>query len=84
MQFFQKGKPNEEFLKKLEAIRDILTSKVRTLAQGALAWIWGRTEKTIPIPGFKNVQQVEQNAGAMQFGPLTPDQMQEIDTLLER
>lgn len=84
MQFFQKGKPNEEFLKKLEAIRDILTSNGRTLAQGALAWIWGRTEKTIPIPGFKNVQQVEQNAGAMQFGPLTPDQMQEIEALLER
>ena len=84
MQFFQKGKANPEFLKKLEAIREILTTKGRTLGQGALAWLWGRSEKTIPIPGFKNIQQVEQNAGAMQFGPLTAEQMQEIDTLLER
>jgi aryl-alcohol dehydrogenase-like predicted oxidoreductase len=84
MQFFQKGKPNPEWLQKLDGIREILTSNGRTLAQGALAWIWGRTEQTIPIPGFKTVQQVEQNAGAMQFGPLTPDQMQEIETLLER
>ena len=84
MQFFKKGKANPEFLKKLDAIRDILTSGGRTLGQGALAWLWGRSEKTIPIPGFKNMQQVEQNAGAMQFGPLTSEQMQEIDTLLER
>jgi len=40
------------------------------LAQGALAWIWGRSERTIPIPGFKNVRQAEENARAMAFGPL--------------
>ncbi len=78
------GKPNPEWLKRLEAIREILTSKGRTLAQGALAWIWGASERTVPIPGFKNVKQVEDNAGAMQFGPLTPDQMSEIDNILGR
>jgi aryl-alcohol dehydrogenase-like predicted oxidoreductase len=71
-------------VEKLEAIRDILTSGGRTLTQGALAWIWGRSEKTIPIPGFKTVQQVEENAGAMQFGPLSADQIREIDGLLGR
>lgn len=81
---FQDGKPNAVWLKKLEAVRDILTSEGRALAQGALAWLWGRSEQTIPIPGFKTIQQVEDNAGALQFGPLTPDQMQEIDTILER
>jgi hypothetical protein len=45
-----------------------LTSNGRTLAQGALAWIWGRSERTIPIPGFKNVQQAEENARALAFG----------------
>ena len=78
------GKPNPEWLKRLEAIREILTSNGRTLAQGALAWIWGASERTVPIPGFKNVKLVEVNAGAMQFGPLTPDQMNEIDNILER
>jgi aryl-alcohol dehydrogenase-like predicted oxidoreductase len=71
-------------LDQLEKIREILTSNGRTLVQGALAWIWARSEKTIPIPGFKTVTQVEENARAMEFGPLTPEQMKEIDTLLGR
>ena len=71
-------------LDKLDAIREILTSNGRTLVQGALAWIWARSEKTIPIPGFKTVAQVEENAKAMQLGPLTSGQMKEIDSLLGR
>src|SRR4030095_14047941 len=71
-------------LNQLDAIRDILTSNGRSLVQGALAWIWARSEKTIPIPGFKTVAQVEENAKAMEFGPLTTDQMKEIDRLLGR
>jgi aryl-alcohol dehydrogenase-like predicted oxidoreductase len=71
-------------LAQLDKIRDILTSNGRTLAQGALAWIWARSEKTIPIPGFKTVAQVEENAKAMELGPLTPEQMKEINTLLGR
>jgi len=81
---FKDGKPNPEWLKKLDTIREILTSGGRTLAQGALAWIWGRSEKTIPIPGFKTVRQVEENATAMQFGPLNAEQMREINALLGR
>ena len=71
-------------LDQLDSIRDILTSNGRTLVQGALAWIWARSEKTIPIPGFKTVAQVDENAKAMQFGPLTVEQMKEIDSLLGR
>jgi len=71
-------------LDQLDAIREILTSNGRTLVQGALAWIWARSEKTVPIPGFKTVAQVEENAKAMEFGPLTDEQMKEIDALLGR
>jgi aryl-alcohol dehydrogenase-like predicted oxidoreductase len=71
-------------LSQLDAIRGILTSNGRTLVQGALAWIWARSEKTIPIPGFKTVAQVEENAKAMELGPLTVEQMKEIDSLLGR
>ena len=84
MKYFEDGKPNPEWLKKLEAIREILTSGGRTLAQAALAWIWARSEQTIPIPGFRTVRQVEENCAAMQFGPLSAKQMREIDTLLSR
>ena len=81
---FKDGKPTQEWLDALEAVRAILTSDGRTLAQGALAWIWGRSQKTIPIPGFKTVAQVEENCKAMDFGPLTAQQMQEIDQILNR
>jgi len=84
MKYFKDGRPNPEWLKKLDEIREILTSGGRTLAQGALAWIWARSERTIPIPGFRTVAQVEENTAAMQFGPLGAEQMREIDTLLGR
>ena len=82
--WFKDGRPSEEHLQKLESVREILTSGGRTLAQGALAWIWGRSQRTIPIPGFKTVQQAQENARAMQFGPLAPEQMMEIEMLLGR
>jgi hypothetical protein len=44
----------------------------RSPAQGALAWIWGRSPRTVPIPGFRNVAQVEDNAGALASGPSPP------------
>jgi aryl-alcohol dehydrogenase-like predicted oxidoreductase len=84
MKYFKDGKPNPEWLGKRDAIREILTSNGRTVSQGALAWNWGRSLKTLPIPGFRTVAQVQENAAAMQFGPLTPAQMQEIERLLER
>jgi len=71
-------------LRKLQNIREILTSGGRTLAQGALAWLWGRSPMMIPIPGFKTVQQVEENVGAMKFGPLSTEQMSQIDSMLAR
>jgi len=84
MKYFKDGKPNPEWAAKRDAIREILRSKGRSIAQGALAWNWARSEKTLPIPGFRTVAQVRENAGAMQFGPLTTEQMNEINKLLER
>lgn len=79
--FFKDGKPEPELLLKLDAIKEILQTKGRTLAQGALAWIWAKSEKTVPIPGFKTVKQVEENVGALEFGPLTAVQMGEIERI---
>jgi aryl-alcohol dehydrogenase-like predicted oxidoreductase len=71
-------------LARRDAIREILTSSGRTVAQGALAWLWARSPQTVPIPGFRTVKQVEENTGAMDFGPLTSEQMREIAELLDR
>ena len=78
------GHASAAWIEKLTAIKEILTSGGRTAAQGALAWIWGRDETVVPIPGARTEAQVKENAGAMGFGPLTIAQMTEIDTILER
>jgi aryl-alcohol dehydrogenase-like predicted oxidoreductase len=83
VRYFKDGRPEPAFLKMLDGIREVLTSGGRTLAQGALCWLWGRSENTIPIPGFKSVKQAEENAKAMAFGPLTKQQMLEVDSLLK-
>ncbi len=67
------------WLAEVEAIREVLTQGGRTMAQGALGWIWARSERAIPIPGFKTVAQVEENVGAITFGPLSDEQMKEIE-----
>ncbi len=53
--YFNDGRPDRGHLDRLAAIREILTSRGRTLAQGALAWVLARAEHTVPIPGFKSV-----------------------------
>ena len=80
--YFKDGKPVPEFLQALDSVKEILSSNGRTPVQGALAWIWGKSSGTIPIPGFKTVKQADENAKAMEFGPLTQDQMNEIDRIL--
>jgi aryl-alcohol dehydrogenase-like predicted oxidoreductase len=70
------------WLEKLAALQDVLTRYGHSPAQAALGWLWAHSDAAVPIPGFKTVSQVEENAGAMDFGPLGIDQMREIDALL--
>lgn len=74
----------DPMLTNLDAVRDVLTGRGRTLTQGALCWIWGRSGCTIPIPGFRNVAQLEENIAALDYGPMREDEMQQIDALLSR
>ena len=76
---------NPEVVKRLKIVdqlREIFTSNGRTMAQGALAYIWALDERMVPIPGFKSVAQVTENAGAMQFGPLTESQVKKVQTIV--
>jgi len=65
-----------------DAVRDILTSDGRSLAQGALAWVLARSSRTVPIPGVRTVAQVEENAGVLDKAPLSRQQVDEIRSLL--
>jgi len=71
-----------EMLKMAEGLRDVLTSGGRTMAQGALAWIWARSDRTIPIPGARNDRQAKENAAAMLHGPLSPAQFEEANRIV--
>ena len=81
-EYFEDGKPKPEFLARMARVRDVLTSGGRTAAQGALAWLWAKSGVNIPIPGFKTVAQADENARAMAFGPLTGEQLEQIDEAL--
>lgn len=82
--YFRNGRPDPDFLKRLDAVKEVLCSDGRSPAQGAIAWIWARSKCTIPIPGFKNVRQVEENAAALDKGPLSPSAMNQIERILGR
>jgi aryl-alcohol dehydrogenase-like predicted oxidoreductase len=82
--YFTNGRPAPRWLARLEAIREILASDGRTLAQGALCWLLARSPRTVPIPGIRTVRQAEQNAAALRLGPMPPAEVTEIARMLAR
>ncbi|MDU0303803.1 aldo/keto reductase [Streptomyces sp. PAL114] len=72
------------WLARVDALRDVLTGGGRTLTQGALAWLWARSPRTVPIPGFRSVAQAEENAGALEKGPLSAAELAEVERVLKR
>jgi aryl-alcohol dehydrogenase-like predicted oxidoreductase len=68
----------------VETLREALTIGGRSMAQGALSYIWGLDEGMVPIPGFKTVQQVRDNAGALDFGPLTPAEVRQVQEIVAK
>ncbi len=76
--------PLAERLANLETLRGALTADGRSLPQAALGWIWARSPRTVPIPGFKTVAQVEENVAAASFGPLSDDQMRQVEAAIAR
>ena len=79
--FFEAG-AMERYLERIAEARSELTADGRTLVQGALGWIWGRSPATLPLPGFRTVAQVEENVRAAEFGPLPVERMERIHGIL--
>jgi aryl-alcohol dehydrogenase-like predicted oxidoreductase len=84
MTFFKNGAAHPDYVRRLETIRDLLTSGGRSLAQGALSWILAKSPAALPVPGFKTEAQVRDNLGALEKGPLPADAMAGIERLLGR
>jgi aryl-alcohol dehydrogenase-like predicted oxidoreductase len=82
--YFKDGKVVPDFVHQLDAVRDLLQTGGRSLAQGAIGWLWSRSKRTLPIPGFRTVAQVEDIAGALGKGPLPISVMEEIERVIIR
>lgn len=82
LRWFVDGRPAADFLDQLDTVRATLSSDGRTLAQGALAWIWAHHDRAVPVPGFRNSTQVQENTGALALGALTPEQHTAVEVAL--
>lgn len=82
--YFQNARPAAAHLRNLEAVKEVLRSGGRTLAQGALCWLLAKSDRNMPIPGARTAAQATENAQAVEFGPLSSDGMAEIEKLIDR
>lgn len=82
--YFDNGRPNAAFLAMLAAVRECLQTGGRSLTQGALGWLWAKSAQNVPVPGARTPEQIRDTAGALDFGPLPPDVMEDIEGLIQR
>jgi aryl-alcohol dehydrogenase-like predicted oxidoreductase len=68
-------------LAQVEQMRGPLTRDGRTMTQAALSWILTVSDRTIPIPGFKTVAQVDELVAAAALPPLDERQLELVDEL---
>jgi aryl-alcohol dehydrogenase-like predicted oxidoreductase len=84
LDYFKDGKVVPSYLDQLGAVRELLQTGGRSLAQGALGWLWTRYPRTLPIPGFRTRAHAEDCIGALGFGPLPQATFDEIERLISR
>lgn len=82
--YFSEGMALPDCNRQLDAVRDLLTVGGRSLGQGALCWLLAKSPHTLPIPGAKNARQAEENAAALDHGPMPANVMADIETVLAR
>ncbi|PCI85881.1 MAG: aldo/keto reductase [Hyphomicrobiales bacterium] len=82
LRFFKDGQPSPEYLTKLDALKDLLTFGGRTVAQGSLSWILAYSPHALPVPGFKNTKQAEENFAVANMDLLPDHIMSEIAKIL--
>ncbi len=82
--YFTNSAASPEFVRQLDAVRELITVGGRSLAQGALCWLLARSPRTVPLPWAKNATQAQENARALDHGPLPEAIMAEIETVLAR
>ncbi len=82
--YFTDAKVEQPYLDMLDALRDLLQTDGRTLSQGALCWLMAKSPRNIPLPGARTVAQIQDNAGALDHGPLPSEVMAQIEAVMKR
>lgn len=84
MAYYRSGRVNPDYLARLDAVRELLRTGGRSLVQGAIAWLWAKSDRNVPLPGARTAAQIIETAGALTLGKLPPETMAEIENLIER
>jgi aryl-alcohol dehydrogenase-like predicted oxidoreductase len=84
MDYFKDGHVTADHAAMLDRVRGLLTTGGRSPAQGALAWLWARNGRLVPLPGFRTVAQVDDLCAALLQGPLDAATMEGIEAALNR
>jgi aryl-alcohol dehydrogenase-like predicted oxidoreductase len=71
-----------QWVARVDAVRDVLTSGGRSLVQGALAYVWARSERAVALPGVRTAAQVRELVAALDHGPLDAEELAAVDRLL--
>lgn len=82
LRFFKNGQPSPEYLKMLDALKELLTFGGRSVVQGSLSWILAYSPQALPVPGFKTAKQAEENFSTASLDLLPDNIMAEIDQIL--
>jgi aryl-alcohol dehydrogenase-like predicted oxidoreductase len=67
----------------VDTVREVAKKHGATPAQIALAWVLGRGNDMVPIPGTTKAARVEENAGALAI-ELDTDDLQQLDAIAQR
>lgn len=84
MEYYSDGKVVQSIADKLDRIRGLLTVGGRTVAQGALGWLWAKSPRTLPIPGMRSARHLDNAIEGLRLGPLPDDVMAEIEAAIQR
>jgi aryl-alcohol dehydrogenase-like predicted oxidoreductase len=84
MDYFRQGQVVPEIARQLDAVRELLRTGGRTLAQGAIGWLWAKSRSSLPIPGFRSLRHADETIAALDFGPLPAPVMDELEEVIQR
>ncbi|MCM1944215.1 L-glyceraldehyde 3-phosphate reductase [Streptomyces sp. G2] len=71
---------SDEVLRRLRGLADIAERRGQSLAQLALKWVLRDPRMTSALIGASSVGQLEENVAALASGPLTDEELKEIDS----